>query len=687
MPQRRFMRYLVLAAAAAMLVFSIPFGFAEAWVNQYALPAYALQSAGLQESAAEPPERHSPEVPELRTASAPAGPTDAKAAAAEPEADVPIAPKPVVLSNRVSEYHISVKLEEDGTLSGQQTLTWKNPGRKPVQEFYLHLYPNAFSPGSTFLKESGGQLRGDRMKNGSYGAMTLTSLETAQGETLLPRLHYVQPDDGNNDDRTLASFRLPEPVAPGQKVTLRMTFAVQLPQVFARMGKAEDFVMAGQWFPKAAAYETVGTRGRTSEGWNTHQYHGNSEFYSDFGIYSVKIDVPEAYKVAATGFQTQQAVIKDGRKTYQFYADDVHDFAWAASPSFHYVEDSFSSIGVPGVRIKLYIDPLHKDLQERYMHAAKSALALLGKWYGDYPYSTLSIVIPPADANGAGGMEYPTLITGAAAKNDNPGFELERTVVHEIAHQYWYGIVATNEFEEAWLDEGFTSYTEDKLMEEIYDVVPNPIVEASYLTRPEPLKQYAWAYGDSNSYAENVYMRGKLVLKAIEQQVGEKTMNKIMRTYFQTYRFRHPSSYDFQKVVESVTKKKWTEFFHAYVQNGQMADFSVESIESRLNDQNVYESRVVLKRGGSPEPVSVWFQFANGEKLRKTWDGAQKHVQFQVKHESPLQFVAVDPEMAVVLDNYRYNNFLKTDVDEPVRTRWNIGLTKLVDGLLGILAW
>src|SRR5690606_30206997 len=107
---------------------------------------------------------------------------------------------------------------------------------------------------------------------------------------------------------------------------------------------------------------------------------------------------------------------------------------------------------------------------DRYIHAAKSSLSYLGKHYGSYPYSVLSIVVPPADASGAGGMEYPTFITANAATADNPGYELERTVVHEIAHQYWYGIVATNEFEEAWLDEGFTSYTEEKIMRNAYGI-------------------------------------------------------------------------------------------------------------------------------------------------------------------------------------------------------------------------
>ncbi|WP_233568078.1 M1 family metallopeptidase [Cohnella faecalis] len=471
-------------------------------------------------------------------------------------------------------------------------------------------------------------------------------------------------------------------------VTLRMKFKVQLPPIFARMGKTGDFVMAGQWFPKLAVYETVGTRGRSDEGWNMHQYHGNSEFYSDFGIYSVRIDVPEAYKVAATGFQTKTPAVSKGRKSYQFYADDVHDFAWSASPHFEFTEASYSSAGVPGVRIKLYLDPLHKKLSDRYMHAAKSTLAKLGEWFGDYPYSTLSVIVPPSNANGAGGMEYPTLVTAASAKDDTPGYDLERTLVHEIAHQYWYGLVASNEFEEAWLDEAFTSYTEDKLMAAIYGVLPNTPVESSYLTDPEPLQQNSWSFGSSDRYADNVYLRGKLVLTAIERQVGDKTMSKIMRTYFQKYRFKHPSSSDFQRVVESVTKKDWSGFFKAYVRQGQVSDFSVDSIKSGKSGDGNFESRVLIRRnGGSPQTVSVIFHFKDGKTVSKEWDGVQNQIELQLRYSSPLVYVAVDPSLSVVLDNLRYNNYLKAEIPAKARTRWTTGLTDLLENLIGTLAW
>jgi aminopeptidase N len=285
-------------------------------------------------------------------------------------------------------------------------------------------------------------------------------------------------------------------------------------------------------------------------------------------------------------------------------------------------------------------------------------------------------------------MEYPTLVTAASAQDDNPGYELERTLVHEIAHQYWYGLVASNEFEEAWLDEGFTSYTEDKLMSSIYGVLPNIPIEASYLTHPEPLNQSSWRYSSSDGYAENVYLRGKLVLSSLERQVGDKTMSKILRTYFQKYKFKHPSSSDFQKVVETVTKTKWTDFFQAYVQQGQMTDFAIDSINTRKAEDGEYESVVLLRRnGGSPQSVSIWFMFEDGQSVRKKWDGTQTHVQLQLKSSTPLVYAAIDPSLNVVLDNRRYNNYLQSEVPKEERTRFATGITQLIEGLFGTMAW
>ncbi|MBR2567628.1 MAG: M1 family metallopeptidase [Paenibacillus sp.] len=598
-------------------------------------------------------------------------------------------------SERVAEYHMDVRLDETTRkLYGTQTITWNHPGKKTVNELYFHLYPNAFaSPHTTFMKESGGQLRADKMPTNGYGSINITELKTSEGMSLMNRLDYVQPDDNNTKDRTVAKLRLTQPVKAGESITLKMKFEVELPKVFARMGMTDDdFVMAGQWFPKLAAYEEAGVRGRSSEGWNVHQYHGSSEFYSNFGIYNVRIQVPSRYIVASTGFQAKAPVEQDNMRTYQFYADDVHDFAWSASPHFVYAEEPFSSQNVPGVRIKLYLDPKHAELKERYFYAAKAALAKFSEWFGEYPYSTLSIVVPPESGNGAGGMEYPTLVTAFGAQDESPGYDLERTVIHEIGHQYFYGMIASNEFEEAWLDEGFTSYAEDKLMESEFGVPPSLALQASYMTDPAPLKQSAWKYKSQNHYAENVYYRAKLVLFAMEKQVGEKTMLRILKAYTNKYRFKHPTTADFQRVVESVTKQKWTDFFNQYVYGDQMADFAVDHVDMKevkdANGKSSYQSTVYIQKYGANYPsVPIVFHFEDGTTTRKVWQVDGDRIQYQLKHTSPLEWVMIDPLYSIAVENRHINNYMKVTVEEPVKTRVSWTAVKAIEIISNILGW
>ncbi|WP_375104448.1 M1 family metallopeptidase [Paenibacillus sp. RS8] len=618
------------------------------------------------------------------------------APAAAPQQNLPdSAPVPAeeALSHRVVEYHIDVQLVPDTeTLIASETVTWTHPGVKPVSDLYFHMYPNAFaSPDTTFMKESGGTLRGDTMPENGFGSMTLTDLRTTEGTSLMQRVQFVQPDDGNVNDKTLLKVHLPQPVNGGESVTLKLKYEVQLPKIFARMGTSGNFVMAGQWFPKLSVYEPMGTRGVKEEGWDLHQYHGTSEFYSNFGIFNVTIAVPSNYTVAATGFPVKNAKLKQDQKIYQFYADDVHDFAWAASPDFTVAEEAFSTPEVPGVRIKVYLDPLHKDLKERYLQAAKAALTYFSKWYGPYPYSTLSIIVPPKEGNGAGGMEYPTLITAFGATDSSPDTSLERTVVHEIGHQYFYGMVASNEFEEAWLDESFTSYAEDKLMEQEYGVKANLPLQSSLVTKSEPLNLETWKYDGAESYSRNVYIRGKLVLKDIERQVGAKAMNSIMSTYARKFRFQHPTTSDFQKVVEKVTKKSWQPYFEDYVYGGGAPDFSVDTITIKKNgssEAQSYESIVkITNKGSHYVDVPIKFTFADGSAAERVWNGEGAETTFQLLSDKLLLSAEIDPEHTVLLENKHLNNFRLAEIEPKTLSRWTLSVTKLVETVLGTLVW
>jgi hypothetical protein len=598
------------------------------------------------------------------------------------------------LSERLVDYDISVKLNStDMTLTGSEWVSWTNPGQKPVSELYFHLYPNAFrSKESTFIQESGGKLRRDNMIGNTSGEMVIKEIRLFQGPDITNTLQYAQPDDQNENDRTVAFVTLPSPIEPGEKVTLSINFTVKLPKVFARMGYYDDFVMAGQWFPKLAVYEPVGRRGLSEEGWNAHQYHGNSEFYADFGTYQVSINAPENYVIAATGFPVGDPLTEqNGTKTWKYAANDVHDFGWSASPHFVYAEKSFSSPNVPGVKIKLYLDPVHGHLKDRYFKAATSSLNLLSEWYGSYPYTTLSIIVPPAGAGGAAGMEYPTLITAWDAKQEEPGESLERVVVHEIGHQYWYGMVASNEFEEAWLDEGFTSYVEDKVMNQAYKSPDYLSFEATTIIHPEPLVYPSWHFSHYNSYASNVYSRGKLVLHSIERQLGETKMKSIMNAYFQRWKFGHPNTRDFQQVLEEETGKDWTAFFNNYIYGSELVDYAVTQIKVnpiQEKDLTLYESLVSIEqKGGSYPSIPIQFGFQNGTSHMKLWNGKEEKIRFRIINDSPVKWVRIDPELTIVIESRHLNNFLRAEIDTKQYNRWNSYSINVLQMFFHWLGW
>lgn len=552
----------------------------------------------------------------------------------------------------IVEYNIVVTLSEDSTrLEGQEQVVWTNLGNTPVTEMFLHLYPNAFRPYSTFLKESKGLRRGERISQSSYGQMELTQVRVA-GHGL--NCQFVQPDDGNEQDRTLVRVSLPQAVGPRESIRLDIEFSVQLPDVFARMGKQGDFVMAGQWFPKIAAYEVAGTRGRDADGWNAHQYHANTEFYANFGSYRVTINVPKTHVVAATGRLVTPPEIRGAQRQYVFEAERVHDFAWAADNSFVERQALYASDRQPEVSIQLFLQPEHEYLVNHYFAAAQATLERLSAWLAPYPYPNLTIVCPPAGASGAGGMEYPTLITGwdASAHDLN---SIHMVLVHEIIHQYFYGLVASNEFEEAWLDEGFTSYLEDKIMADAFDRHFDPAVEATSVFMPEPLVMLGWEYSSTYAYQSNVYVRGKLILHEIERLIGWEKMQEALRIYCKRFIYGHPTTADWQQALEDVTGHSWATFFDYYIYHDGMQDYAIDEVVTE--EVSTGQSTTVQLSGpGEKRDLLLRVTFIDGTTRDLAWNPATSN-QISFEHNISLANLELDPApCGVLLDYIRSNN-------------------------------
>src|SRR5579864_7624085 len=203
----------------------------------------------------------------------------------------------------VVEYTIRASLDErSNVVEGRERIVWRNPSDDPVSELRFHLYLNAFKNNrSTFMRESGGQLRGDRVHEEpeDWGYVDVESLRASDGRDLKPGARSVQPDGNDPSDETVLAVPLPSPVPPHGEITVDVAFRSKLPRVFARTGFVRDFHLVGQWFPKLGVYEPAGMRGRTAGGWNCHAFHADSEVYADFGDYDVTLDVPSRFVVGA----------------------------------------------------------------------------------------------------------------------------------------------------------------------------------------------------------------------------------------------------------------------------------------------------------------------------------------------------------------------------------------------------
>jgi Peptidase family M1 domain len=668
----------------------------------------------------------------------------------------------------VADYDIRVRLDTDAkTLAGHERITWRNPGREPVGELWFHLYLNAFQNSeSTFFRESGGQLRGDRMPEEGWGFVEVKSVRLPDGKDLAPAASFEHPDDDNDADRTVWRLPLPEPVPPGGELLLDLEFEAKLPRIFARTGYFRDYFLVGQWFPKLGVYEPAGTRGRASSGWNCHQFHANSEFYADFGRYRVEITLPQRFVVGATGRRSERHENPDGTATHVYEQADVIDFAWTASPRFLEVKTRFSAekdvtpqeyaevaallgrsldeVRLSDVDVTVLLQPEHRAQSERHLRAAKAALKWFGLWYGRYPYPTLTVVDPAFGAGGSGGMEYPTFITaGTSVLFNRWPFDRmlapEAVIVHEFGHQYWQSMVATNEFEESWLDEGFNSYSTGRVMELVYGPwmlqafglrlggLEGAQMSNSVERMFDRVRTPAWGYSSSGNYGFNSYARTELTLRTLESLIGPEAVARAMRTYHERYRFGHPSSDDFYAVVSEVAGRDMSGFFAQTTERPGVLDYEVSLVRSekvaeprgvfgagaartsvtrkqarekeRQADKagaRPWRSTVMVRRRGEVTlPVSLRLDYEGGTSQTlalveregagsnvEPWRGRFKRVELTSEHR--LVSATVDPEGRLTLDVNRLNNARRSESDGRAAARWGSRLTFWLQQVLAL---
>ncbi|MCK8490636.1 M1 family metallopeptidase [Spirosoma sp. RP8] len=631
-------------------------------------------------------------------------------------------PKPIFampLSPRLANYRIDVKLDPvTKKLDGRETLTWKNPSNDVIRELRFHLYLNAFrNEKSTFMRESGGQLRGDvidrNSKENPYGYTEIVSMKT-KGESLA--YQFIQPDDRdagspNKDDRTVIRVPLSKPVGPGETITLDIAFRAKLPKIFARTGFSRDFFLVGQWFPKIGVYEPAGTRYAKQGQWNCHQFHAHSEFYADYGVYDVAMTMPKEYWISATGLFQSEKITPNGLKTVRYHAEDVVDFAWTASPHFQVVNDSWKRPSGGEVKIELVMQPEHRHQAQRHLDAAKAALAYFDKHLGKYPFPNLTIVDPPLHASGSFGMEYPTFITAGTAWFLPAGARFpELVTVHEFGHQYFMQLLASNEFEEAWLDEGFNQYYEGRIMDETYGVRSSQFDLFGYKqgdlegSRDSYVHQQNPGIGSSfgntwqlpdGQYGVLTYSKTATWLKTLEGLVGRPVMDEIMQTYFNRWKFKHPNADSFTTIVNEIVLKRlgtkygpdmnW--FFDQVLYGDNVVDYELITLRNRLRDGKRQAVVTVQRNGDGKMPVDVLAHFDNGKEMMLFWDGKARQRQFTLTENARVLWAKVDPKQKIYMDTDLNNNSLTLEPSSAPAAKFATKFLFWIENWMQWLAW
>ncbi len=614
------------------------------------------------------------------------------------------------LSPRPANYDIRVTLDDaTKTIEATQTIRFTNQSPVPIRELRMYLYLNAFkNTESSFLKGAAhifGQSFINRTQD-EWGWVDIQKIEREGGADLSGQMRHVQLDDGNAGDQSVLEVPMDRAIAPGETAVFHLTWRAKMPKTIARAGHSKDFYLFCHWFPQLGVWEP-NKAGQWD--WNCHQFFRTTEFYADFGVYDVHITAADKFVMGASGCMVSEKNNGNGTVTRHYHVEDVIDFAWSVYPRFTVHEDRFTRQSIADgwqgtdVHIRLLITPEHAALGPRYIHALKFALEYMERHVGPYPYPSITVVDPPFHGLRSGLMEYPTLITVGTFYGMPSNIRItESLVVHEFVHQYFMGMVASNEKEEAWLDEGFVTYFEDRIIDAAFgqkrslvDVFGyrfdnRELTRLEYTTMANPregtVARPGWYFTDSN-FKALIYSKTATTLRTVQSLVGDEKMDDIIRTYFEKWKFRHPKGSDFMAILkaglaagqDSAFAQQVYGLFEKSIYGAVVLDYAVTHIsnEELPATQGVFgnsatgfthqdgtgerarRSKVEVQRKGDwVFPVEILVTFEDGSAQTLHWSGEEGAKTFEFTGGSKVVSAQIDPQQKIGLDVDLNNNSL-----------------------------
>ncbi len=569
-------------------------------------------------------------------------------------------------------YSISVELDDENhMLYAHERIEYFNNSPQLLNEIYFHIWPNAYKDNSTAFNK---QSKEDNNFDFNYAKFEdrgyIDSLSFTQDGIAISYEETNHPD--------IIKLILAKPVLSAEMTVIETPFRVKVPDGrFSRLGHTNQAYYITQWYPKPAVYD--------QNGWHDMPYLNQGEFYSEFGSFEVKITLPENYVLGATGdlqeqsekewlrekakndaevrfgpkYENSERKSSEKKKTLTFKQTNIHDFAWFADKYFYVLRDE---VILPNskdtVEVWAMFTRRNGELWEKIaIEALKDGVYYYSLWNGDYPYKHCTAIDGTISAGG--GMEYPniTIIGNSSSKQ-----ELERVIVHEVGHNWFYGILGSNERDYPWMDEGINSYYEHRYFDEKY---PNEELIMNFgfpiSAEDKQLSDLSYFLGQSRNseqaiqcrsndyssvnYGSVVYEKASFAMHYLAQYLGEEEFDRCMQNYYEKWKFKHPGPQDMWAAFQEITDKDVSWFFE------KMLHFTTP-IDHRLC--RVHEGKqtdvVVKNMGRYPTPVAVG-SFKEGKLLEKKWLEPFEGKTIVSLSKQDFDEIRIDPEYQAIQAN------------------------------------
>lgn len=578
-------------------------------------------------------------------------------------------------------YDIKVKLVDSiHTLEGEIKINYKNNSPNDLSELFFHLWGNAFKNRSTAFAQQ-------KVRN--FNTKFYYADEEEYG-------FYSDLDfkvDGNivnwkltKDHIDIAVLTLSEPLKSGASIVITTPFSLRIPNSFSRLGHVESSYQLTQWFPKPAVYDR--------EGWHAMPYLDMGEFYSEFGDFDVEITLPENYFVGATGELLTTAETERIRKrisytdeylkdtlslhlafpessstykTIRYKAENVHDFAWFADKRFLIQADTAILDSGQEIACYAFFTDFEKDLWASGAFYVKRAVEFYSSRVGNYPYSQAT-AIQSALSAGAG-MEYP-MVTVIGPSSTAPA--LDQVITHEVGHNWFYGVLASNERSYPWMDEGMNSYHDHKYTETYYSdfdqtggALPARIkrqLEFSTLSYVYQIWARLGKDQAPNTHSDELttvnyflgaYEKPAMAFKFLEMYLGEDEFVAAMKDYYTRWKFKHPQPADTKASFESSTGKDLSWLFEGMLFSNDVYDYKIKSLSVGGG------AMTVVNKGTVPAPLNITYISPQRDSVSKWEEGFLGSKEIQLPIEDP-SLIEIDRER-LSLDIHPANNDAKGD--------------------------